>query len=87
MNVTDHSGLRQGEEIAVVQQVLLRVLEALPANVGFLHAVGTNRRAHRSVDDGDPTFEDVFKRMLMGLSHMSSMVLGMGTSQEHDPAK
>ena len=71
MDVADHLRLRQREEVTVVQQVLLRVLEALPADVRFRHAVGADRRAHRSVDDGNATLEDLFKRMLVEFSHVS----------------
>ena len=64
MDVADHLRLRQGEDVAVVQQVLGGVFEALAADVGFRHAVGADGRAHRSVDDGDSAFEDLFERML-----------------------
>ena len=73
MNVADHLRLREGEEITVVEQVLGRVLEALPANVGFFHAVGADGRAHRSVDDGDAVLEDLFQRMFPGCVHFYSM--------------
>ena len=74
MDVADHLRLRQREEVAVVQQVLLRVLEALPADVGFRHPVGADGRAHRSIDDGDAVLEDLLKRMLLGCSHVSQVV-------------
>src|ERR1700738_3947065 len=73
MNVADHLRLSQGEEITVVEQVLGRVFEALPADVSFLHAVGADRRAHRSVDDGNSTVENLFQRMLLGCSHFHLM--------------
>ena len=63
MDVADHRRLGQREEIAVVQQVLLRVLEALAADVGFRHPVGADGRAHRAVDDGDALLEDLLQRM------------------------
>ena len=53
VDVADHLRLREREEVAVVQQVLLRICEALAADVRLLHAVGTDRRPHRPVDDGD----------------------------------
>ena len=46
-------GLGEREDVAVVQQILLRVLEALAANVRLGHPVGADGRAHRAVDDGD----------------------------------
>ena len=64
-------GCVEREEVAVVQQVLRRVLEALAADVRFRHAVGADGRAHRAVDDGDAAFEDLLKRMLMGFLHVS----------------
>ena len=70
MDVADHLRLRQREQVAVVQQVLLRVLEALSADVRFRHAVGADGRAHRSVDDGDSALEDLLQRMLMGSRHV-----------------
>src|ERR1700733_1374316 len=73
MDVADHLRLSQGEEVAVVQQVLGRVLETLPANVSFLHAVGADRRAHCSVNDGNSILENLFQRMLVGCSHIYMM--------------
>ena len=58
VDVADHLRLREREEVAVVEQVLLRVLEALAADVRFLHAVGADGGAHRAVDDGDAVFQD-----------------------------
>ena len=83
MDVADHLRLRQREEVAVVQQVLRRVLEALPADVRFRHAIGADRRAHRSVDDGDATLEDLFKRMLVGFRHVSPMSLSVAMSRQY----
>src|ERR1700733_13086059 len=71
MDVADHLRPRQGEEVAVVQQILLRVLEAFPADVRFRHAVGADRGAHRTIDDGDSTLEYLFKGMLAGFHHVS----------------
>jgi hypothetical protein len=53
MNVADHLRLRQREQVAVVQQILGRVLEALPADIRFRHPVGADGGAHRSINDGD----------------------------------
>src|SRR5258708_1304636 len=80
MDVADHLRLREGEEVAVVQQILGCVLEAISANVGFLHAVGADRRAHRSVDNGDSTLDDLFKRMLLDFRHVFLMVLSVAMS-------
>src|SRR5580658_949895 len=69
MYVADHRRLREREEIAIVQQVLLRVLEALAANIGFFHAVGANGRTHRSVDNGDSALENLLESMLVIRRH------------------
>src|SRR5262252_8139815 len=49
MNVANHLWLRQREYVSVIQQPLCRALEAFPADVSFRHAIGTYRRAHRSI--------------------------------------
>jgi hypothetical protein len=64
MDIADHLRLREREEVAVVQQVLVRVAKALAADVGFLHSVRADGRAHRAVDDGDALFENGAQRML-----------------------
>ena len=80
MDVADHLRLSQGEQVAVVQQVLRRVLESLAADVRFLHAVGADRRAHRAIDDGDPTLEDLLKRMLLIRNHLFVMNPGFANN-------
>ncbi len=69
VDVTDHLWLRQGEKVTVVQQALRRVLEPLSADVRFRHAIGADCSAHRSVDDGNSTLENLFKWMLIGSRH------------------
>ena len=64
VDVHDHLRLGEGEEVAVVEEILGGVLEAVAAHVGFGHAVGANGRAHRAVDDGDAFFEDLVKGVL-----------------------
>ena len=61
VDVADHLRLRQREEVAVVQQILLRVLEALAADVRLRHAVGADGRPHRAVDDGDALLEQLLR--------------------------
>jgi hypothetical protein len=56
VNVADHLRLGEREEIPVVQEVLLRVAEALSPDVRLRHAVGTDRRSHGAVDDDDAFF-------------------------------
>ena len=77
MNVADHLRLCQRKQVAVVQQVFLRVLEAFPANVRLFHPVGADGRAHRSIDDGDAAFKDLSQRMKVRLSHFFPMVYGL----------
>ena len=80
MDVTDHLRLRQGEEVAVIQEIFLRVLEAFSADVRFRHAVGANRRPHRTVDDGDSILEYLLKRMLLDFHHASPKDLSVAVS-------
>jgi hypothetical protein len=44
--------------------------EARAADVGFLHAVGADGGAHRSIDDGDAALEDLLQRMLGAVAHL-----------------
>ena len=73
VDVADHLRLGEREEVAVVEQVLVGVLEALAADVGFGHAVGADGGAHRAVDDGDAVLEDLLERMLAGFRHVYPM--------------
>ena len=63
MDIANHSGLRQSKQVAVIQQILSGILEALTTDIGFLHSVGADRRSHGSIDDGDSVLEDLFERM------------------------
>ncbi len=74
MNIADHLRLSEGEEIAVVQQIFRRVLESLAANVRFRHSIGADRGAHRTVNDGDSTLDDLLKRMLASYGHFTPTV-------------
>ncbi len=71
MDVADHRRLGQREEIAVVEQILGGVPEAIAADVRLGHPVGANRRAHRAVDDRDAMLKHVLQRV-PGSSRMSS---------------
>ena len=53
MDVAYHFWLRQREQVTIVQKALRRVLESLPSDIRFRHAIGTDSRAHRSIDDSD----------------------------------
>jgi len=53
VDVADHLGLREREQIAVVEQVLAGVGEALAADVGLGHPVAADGGAHGAVDDDD----------------------------------
>jgi hypothetical protein len=70
MDVADHPGLRQGEKVAVVFEVLGRVFESLPADIRLGHAIGAYGGAHRSIDDGDAVVENVLKGMPMNWFHI-----------------
>jgi transcriptional regulator with AAA-type ATPase domain len=86
MNIADHLRLGQREQISVIQQVFRRISESLPANVSFRHAVSTDRRPHRSIDDGDTILEDLLKRMLVDCLHVSLMALSVRAAQIVDVA-
>ena len=58
-------GLREGEKIAVVQQILLRVPEAFAPDIRFLHSVGADGGPHRAVDDDDALLEQLLEGMRM----------------------
>jgi hypothetical protein len=60
VDVADHVGLGQREQIAVVEQILLRVFEALAADVRLRHPIGADGGAHGAVDDGDTLCEEFF---------------------------
>ncbi len=75
MNIADHLRLRQREQIAVVHQVLVRVLEPLPADIRLGHPIGTDRRAHRAIDNGDAALQNVVNRVWTGISHRSFIIL------------
>ena len=70
MDVADHLRLGEREEVAVVEQILGGVLEAIAANIGFGHAVGADGGAHGAVDDGDAVFEDGFEWVGSGPVHV-----------------
>jgi len=74
MNVAEHLQLRQRKNVAVVLQILDRVLEALPAKVRPRHPVSANADARHSSDDSNAALEDSFKRMLMSSGHIFPMV-------------
>ena len=82
MDVADHLRLGERKEVAVVQQVLGGVLEAVCANVRLGHAVGADGGAHGAVDDGNSILEDGLERMLLSLFHV---VPNPGASPQHLP--
>ncbi len=61
MDVADHRRLRQREQVAVVQQILAGIPEALAADVRLGHPVGADGRAHGAVDDGNPPGQDILR--------------------------
>ena len=77
MNVADHIRLSQREKVSIVQEILRRVLEAAPPDVRFLHSISADGRAHRPINDGDPTFKYLLQRMLMGFCHIFLMALSV----------
>jgi hypothetical protein len=69
VDVADHVRLREREDVAVVEQVLGRVLEPLAANVCLGHPVRADGRAHRAVDDGDALLEEALEGVTCGVAH------------------
>ena len=70
MDVADHRRLGEREEVAVVEEVLGGVLEAVRTDIGLGHAVGADGGAHGAVDDGDSVFEDGFEGVGSGPVHV-----------------
>ena len=66
MNVCNHIGPCQRQQIAIIQQVLVRILKALAANVRLRQAIAANRGAHRAIEHENAIFrgsaEFKFKR-------------------------
>src|SRR6202012_1309825 len=81
VDVANHLWLGQREQIAVVQQILLRIAETFAADVRLRHPVGANGGAHRAIDDGDALFEDPAQGMLRECAHVGwcyARTLGSG---------
>ncbi len=53
VDVLDDIGPRQREDVAVVEQILLVLEEAIPAGIGFFESILADRRAHRAVEHQD----------------------------------
>lgn len=56
VNVADHLGLGEREEVTVVEEILFGILEAFSPDVGLFHAIGADGGTHGAVDDGDADF-------------------------------
>jgi hypothetical protein len=80
MDIADRIRPGQGEEVAIVQQILGGILEALSADVPLGQAVGADRRAHRPINDGDTALEDLLKRMFGGRGHLRAFALALPLS-------
>ena len=63
MDVADHLGLREREEITIVEEILFRVREARASDVRLLHPIGADRGAHGAVDDRDAAAEELLEGM------------------------
>ena len=57
VDVANGIRLREGKDVAVVQQILFVVLKPLTSRIGFLKAVATNRCSHRPIEDKDAFFQ------------------------------
>ena len=67
MNVANHFWLSQCEQVTIIQKAFPGVLEPFAPNIGLSHAVCADRRTHRSINDGDTIFENLFDGMTSGL--------------------
>ncbi len=67
MNIANQLRPRQRKQVPVVQQILLRILEPLPANIRFLHSIVADRRPRRSINDGDPALDHALQWMFRAL--------------------
>ncbi len=55
------SGRVSGEDVAVVEQILVVVLEALAAGGRLVETVATDRRPHRAIEHQDAFAEFFFE--------------------------
>ena len=69
MNIANHFGLSEGEQVSIVKQTFGRVFEAVSPDVRFRHAIGSYGRAHGSVDNRNAIFEDLLNWMFLGFRH------------------
>jgi len=76
MDIADHFWPGQRKQITIVQKALGRVLESFSSDIRFRHAIAADGRAHRPVDNGNSTVEDLFQRVIVHCLHVSLMTLG-----------
>jgi hypothetical protein len=58
VDLADHVGAREHEDLVVAAQVARVVAEALAAEVGLAELARLDHRAHRAIDHEDPLGED-----------------------------
>src|SRR5205085_2470029 len=76
VDVADDLRLGQREEVAVVEQILLRVAKAIATDVRLAHPISADGGAHRAVDDRDPLPQQLAQRVvLVGILFVAVLVL------------
>ena len=63
VDLADHVGPRQDQDVVVALQILRMILEALAAEVGLGQLVALDHRPHRAVEDEDPLGEQGAQRV------------------------
>ena len=62
MDLADHVGARQDQQVVVALEILRVVLEPLAAEVRFRQLVALDHRPHRAVEDEDALRERALER-------------------------
>ena len=63
VDVADHVGAGEAEQLVVALHVFVEVFEALAAILRFVQLEALNHGAHRAVEDGDAIFQNFGQRL------------------------
>ena len=80
VDVADHVGPRQHQQVVVALQVLAVVREAFAAEVGLAEPVALDHRAHGAVDDGDALVQQGGQGLAAGVGQLvhGTIIAGQG---------
>jgi hypothetical protein len=67
VDVADHVGPREAEQLVVALHVLVEVLEALTPVLGLAQLEALDHGAHGAIEDGDAVLQDVGQRLGAGV--------------------